>query len=118
MAVAAAIGCPLALEVVPSGELGERAAELRARFQPRLILLGDGTGRQPIAAALQGLQIPVKIVAERNSTLRARRRYWQDHPRRGWRRWLPLSLQTPPRPVDDYAALILVEDYLAQESQP
>ncbi|HKM17981.1 MAG TPA: pre-16S rRNA-processing nuclease YqgF, partial [Limnochordia bacterium] len=34
------------------------------------------------------------------------------HPPRGWRRLLPVSLQTPPVPIDDYVAVILAQRYL------
>jgi hypothetical protein len=52
-------------------------------------------------------------VPERDTTRRARERYFADHPPRGWRRLIPLSLQTPSVPIDDYAAWIIAEQFLA-----
>ena len=76
------------------------------------VVVGDGTGSKRVFAILQGLRVPIKLVAEGGSTLAARRRYFLDHPPQGWRRLLPLSLLVPPQPYDDYAAEILAEQYL------
>jgi len=78
------------------------------------VIVGDGTGCKQVFVILQGLEVPVRLVAERGSTLGARRRYFRDHPPRGWRRLLPLSLQVPPEPYDDYAAQLLGEAYLGK----
>ena len=68
------------------------------------VFLGDGTGMNMFKAHLRGVFPDVTVIDERNSTLEARLTYWELHPPRGWRRLLPMSLQTPPRPVDDLAA--------------
>jgi hypothetical protein len=49
------------------------------------------------------------LIEEAGTTLAARARYFKEHPRRGWRRLLPLGLQTPPEPYDDYVAVLLAE---------
>jgi hypothetical protein len=54
----------------------------------------------------------ILVVDEKDTTFQARERYWEYHPRRGWRRLLPSTLQVPPDPVDDYVALILAERVL------
>lgn len=68
------------------------------------VFLGNGTGGNLFRSSLSEDFPEVVVVDERNSTLDARSIYWNLHPPRGWRRVLPLSLQTPPRPVDDLAA--------------
>jgi RNase H-fold protein (predicted Holliday junction resolvase) len=78
------------------------------------VVVGDGTGSKHVFDILRGLGAPVALVAERGSTLAARRRYFRDHPPRGWRRLLPVSLLVPPQPYDDYAAEILAEEYLGR----
>ena len=78
------------------------------------VVVGDGTGSKHVFDLLSGLQTPVTLVAERGSTLAARRRYFRDHPPCGWRRLLPVSLLVPPQPYDDYAAEILAEQYLGR----
>ena len=83
-----------------------------------LMVMGDGTTsktwRQKIALALPTLS--VTTVNETNSTLEARDRYWKMYPAKGLQRFLPQNLRTPPRPVDDIVAIILLERYVA--SQP
>jgi RNase H-fold protein (predicted Holliday junction resolvase) len=59
--------------------------------------------------------VPVTYVDERETTLRARSLYFADHPPRGWRRLIPLGMQMPPRPIDDYAAVLIARRYLADE---
>jgi hypothetical protein len=35
------------------------------------------------------------------------------HPPRGWRRFVPRGMLLPPRPIDDFAALLIAERLLA-----
>lgn len=82
-------------------------------YRVERIVLGDRTGSGEVQRRLQeaGVDVPVILVPEHATTLKARLRYFQDHPPRGWRRLLPLSLQTPPEPYDDYAAVVLAEEF-------
>lgn len=68
------------------------------------VFLGNGTGKDVFIASLAEVFSELLIVDEKNSTLEARLVYWNLHPPRGWRKLIPLSLQTPPRAVDDLAA--------------
>jgi hypothetical protein len=79
-----------------------------------LIIVGAGTGS---AAALHTIRehlpsMATLVVDETNTTLHARERYWENNPRRGWRRFLPATLQVPPEPVDAFVAQILAERVL------
>jgi len=56
----------------------------------------------------------VETVEETGTTLEARRRYFRDHPPRGWRRLLPITLQLPPEEYDDYVAELLLERVLGE----
>jgi hypothetical protein len=60
-----------------------------------------------------GCPLEPVLVDEHRSSEQGRRRYFRDNPPRGWRRLLPVGLQTPPRAYDDYVAVILAERYLA-----
>ncbi len=60
------------------------------------------------------LGVPVEVVDEKYSTLRARERYFRENPPRGLRRFIPISLQTPREPYDDCAAVILAEQFLQE----
>jgi len=66
--------------------------------------------------AQAGIDTPVTMVSEELTSRLARERYWEDNPPRGLARLIPLGLRVPPRPVDDYAALIIAERLLEQTS--
>jgi RNase H-fold protein (predicted Holliday junction resolvase) len=78
----------------------------------RVVVVGNQTGSKRVFDIARGLPVAVEEVAERGSTLQARERYFADHPPRGWKRLIPRSLQVPPEPYDDYAAIVLAEAYL------
>ena len=75
------------------------------------IVLGDGTGSAAWLPKLRSLA-PVQRVNEYGTTLRARRRYWELWPPRGWQRLIPRGLLIPPEELDAIAALVMVEDSL------
>lgn len=104
----------LARSVVEIGDLRALAAGWMAAYRVDAVIVGSQTGSKRVFDILRNLMIPVQGVHERGSTLKARHRYFLDHPRRGWRRLVPLSLQVPPEPYDDYAAVLLAEAYLAE----
>ncbi len=118
LAVVSGEGRVALLEVVPRWGLADRVRELAAAHPLAAVLVGDRTGSSAVVAELQalGLSPSPTLVPEHNTTLRARDRYFADHPPRGWRRLLPRGMLLPPRPVDDYAALVMAEDWLAQGS--
>lgn len=83
-------------------------------YSPVEILVGGSTGSREVVAELQAaLERRVRVVDESHTTERARMRYFQDHPPRGLWRLIPLGLRVPPVPWDDYAAVVMVEDYLS-----
>ncbi len=105
---------PLALGIVPTAGLAEMIGPLLARYAPvAAIALGGGTHAGVVAGTLAGLGLPLTIVDERETTLRARARFFIDNPPRGWRRLIPRGMLLPPRPIDDYAAVLIAERYLA-----
>ncbi len=81
-----------------------------------LIIVGSGTKSKEVVHEVRE-QMPsmgILVVDERDTSLQARERYWEHNPRRGFRRLLPATLQVPPKPVDDFVALILAERVLLQ----
>lgn len=60
--------------------------------------------------------LTIKMVDERNSTLEARDRYWLMYPPQGLQKLIPQALRTPPRPIDDIVAILLIERYLSDHS--
>jgi RNase H-fold protein (predicted Holliday junction resolvase) len=91
----------------------ERLQALMGEHPIVAIALGAGTTANGLRDELQKLGIPVRMVDETETTLKARALYFADHPPRGWRRLLPLGMQMPPRPIDDYAAALIARRYLA-----
>lgn len=99
-------------EIVTPAELLSSVSRWMLRSPRAILIIGSGTGSKAAIEALRTGGFDPILVPEENSTLRARDRYFQDHPPVGWKRLLPLGLQTPPGPVDDYAAVVLAEAYL------
>jgi hypothetical protein len=114
LALVDAEGGLLARAVVPLEDLAAMLRDWCVRHRPDLLLIGRGTGSPALLDLLRELAIPFRRVPEHHSTRLARQRYFAENPPRLWRRLLPLSLQTPPVPVDDYAAWILAERFLKQ----
>jgi len=106
----------VARQVVPLPELDRLVRRWIGDHGVDVVLVGDQTGAKQVLNRLSGLPVPVTSVTERGTTLLARRRYFHDHPPRGWRRLLPIGFQVPPDPYDDYAAVVIAETYLAQKS--
>lgn len=79
-----------------------------------MLVVGSGTGSKPLVTEIREAfpALGVLLVDEKDTSLQARERYWEFNPRRGWRRFLPSSLQVPPVPVDDFVAYILAERVL------
>lgn len=81
-----------------------------------VILIGNATRGAVLLRALREalpVGLPIQSVEEAFTSQRARERYKLENPARGIARLLPSGLRTPPRPYDDYVALLLAEDYFA-----
>jgi hypothetical protein len=59
--------------------------------------------------------LPLETVDEYNTSARARLRFVSENPAPGWRRLLPPGLRSPEVPYDDYAAILLAEDYFSKK---
>lgn len=110
-------GTIVARGVVPTTVIDKIARDWTRTHRPAVLVVGSGTAGRKVRAALQEIGVPLESFPESNTTLRARDRYFADHPPRGWRRLIPRGLQSPPIPVDDYAAVLIAEDYLALLAQ-
>ena len=104
----------LARAVVSVDEVGTAAAELARRHHAALLVLGSRTGSDEVRHALEqaNIQLPIVVVEEHMSTLKARRRYWAENPPGCLMRLVPTSMREPPEPYDDWAAALLAEEYL------
>jgi RNase H-fold protein (predicted Holliday junction resolvase) len=113
-AVLDSAGAVLEQGVEPIAGLGDRLASVVALHAVRAIALGKGTNAAGIAAAVRQLGLPVHLVDEYETSRHARELYFRENPPRGWRRLIPTGLQLPPRPVDDYAAILIARRFLAR----
>lgn len=104
----------LAHRVIQTDRLAATVGEWAGAYRVDVILVGNRTGSEEARARLGRERVPVEVVEERGTTLAARRRYFRDHPPRGLRRLLPIALQVPPEPYDDYAAILLAEAYFSR----
>ena len=91
-----------------------RIRDLAAQRPIAAIALGEGTNARGVRAALGSLGLPVQLVDEYETSRAARALYFREHPPRGWRRLVPIGLQSPSRPIDDYAAILIAQRYLAR----
>jgi RNase H-fold protein (predicted Holliday junction resolvase) len=100
--------------VVAIADLPSVLREWGRQYHVQQVALGDRTGREAVqghvAEQLPG--VPIALVQEVHTTLLARRWYFADHPPRGWRRFLPVSMQVPPEPYDDYAAQVILTRFM------
>jgi RNase H-fold protein (predicted Holliday junction resolvase) len=103
---------PLTMGIVALEEFGPRLVTLRANFAIDMVAIGHGTNAAVVSGLVRDAGLPFELVDERETTLRARSRFFAAHPPRGWRRIVPRGMLLPDRPIDDYAALLIAERYL------
>ena len=105
-------------QVVPSESAISTIQSLCKQFPIELLVMGDQTTSKSWKQKLtQSLSPFIKIVQidERYSSLEARQRYWQMYPPAGLYRLIPQGMRTPPRPVDDIVAIVLIERYFNKQ---
>lgn len=100
--------------IVPAAEIGLTVHYLLQQHPDCEAIIGQGTGMDQVLRDISQHHpdVAVRPVPERDSTLRARGRYFQDQPTPWWQRLLPKGMRLPPRAVDDYAAVVMAEDAL------
>lgn len=106
--------------VIATKQLTEEIRQLALRYGLTTLVLGDrtssGRAREVLSELLiEDKKLEIVSVDEHHSTELARRYYWRKHPPRGLRRLIPVTMQVPPVPVDDYVAVILAERYFAAD---
>lgn len=106
-------------QIIDTNTLPAVVEQLLATYHVTTVILGDGTSSQVAKERLEkskqaGQPFTIDFIDERHSTDQARKRYWQENPPTGLKRLIPVTMQVPSRPVDDYVAVILAERYFAQ----
>jgi hypothetical protein len=99
--------------IVARHNLSKVAVGLVEQHAVKLIVLGHATTSSTLQQQLRTVLPEVELITvdETGSTLEARNLFWKEHRPRGWRRLVPLSLQVPPQPVDDFAAVVLAQRF-------
>ncbi len=102
---------------IPKVEELEAALETARQTEAySMVIVGSGTRSRAVVERIRHAMpsMGILVIDEKETTLQARERYWEHHRRRGWRRFLPSTLQVPPEPVDDFVAFILAERVLQE----
>ncbi len=100
-------------EVVNNEELPHKIKIYLERYKIKHIVIGSGTNSENIFNLIKK-QFPNSVlteVMEKDTTMQARKRYFDYHPPTGLLKILPISLRIPPRPYDDFAALLIAERF-------
>ncbi len=75
------------------------------------VLIGNGTSSTNFLKSLNELVSDVIVVGEKNSTYRAKERYFDIFPLKGIKSFLPREIFILNKNLDALAALIILEDY-------
>ena len=75
------------------------------------VLIGNGTSSKNHIKALKKIVPNIIIAEEKNSTYRAKQRYFEIFPLKGVRSFLPREIFILNKNLDALAALIILEDY-------
>jgi RNase H-fold protein (predicted Holliday junction resolvase) len=104
-------------EVVPCAEFVTKFRDVYEQHSPDHVLLGGSTGSKEIAQAIsEETDADAELVDERHTTELAKIRYFKEFPPKGLWRLVPIGLQTPPTCYDDFAAVVLAERYLKEQT--
>lgn len=105
--------------IADTSDLKNELSNFLKGIQPAICVMGDGTNSEVHKVLLAKVlsETPIIEFNEKNSTQEARTLYWQLNPPTGWRKLMPLGMLTPPVPLDDYAAVILVRRYLQRTTK-
>lgn len=101
-------------QVIRADQVENLLPQLFSQFTCQVLVMGNQTTSQLWQNQLQIIlpSIPIILLDERYTTAQARQRYWQIYPAKGLTKLIPLGMRSPPRPVDDIVAIILIERYL------
>lgn len=101
-------------KIINSEELVQIIKSLLEKYIIKTIVMGNGTSSKKKYDLLKREFIDRDIVLmnEYRTTDEARKLYFQENPPKGWKKLIPLGMQVPPVPVDDYAAIVIGRKYL------
>ena len=114
-AVLADSGKILCQRVIGTENLMTEVNAAKADYGFSRLLIGNGTTSKEAQGKLAQLSaLEVIVRDEYRTTELAKKEYWKANPPKGWRRLIPVTMQVPPVPVDDFVAVILARRYLQE----
>lgn len=114
IAVVNSSGTVLKRKVVATNNIIDNLLEFTDIYSADKIVIGSGTFSKTVKKMIiESLpNIPIFVVDETHSTEIARKLYFKEYPPKGIFKIIPLGLQIPPVPYDDFAAVVLAKKYL------
>ncbi len=104
--------------VIATANLITEITTAKAAYGFSRLIMGNGTTSKDARSRLAEVpELEILIRDEYRTTEMAKGEYWKAHPPKGWRRLLPVTMQVPPVPVDDFVAVILGRRYLKESSE-
>ena len=97
--------------VIESSLLVDNIIDLMNEYQNTKVIIGNGTSSKDHINSLNFLE-NLTIVEEKNTTVRAKQRYFEIFPIRGFQRFLPRDIFLLNINLDAISALIILEDFL------
>ncbi len=105
-------------KVVAADELASEVRRAREAYDLEAIVVGDGTGSEEVKRMLMKEGVPLemlKVVSERDTSWKARRRYFERKRARGLIGFLRRLLLLPPEPYDHFVAWEIGRRYLGED---
>lgn len=101
-------------KIINSNELVQIIKSLLEKYIIKTIVMGNGTSSKKKYDLLKRefIDRDIVLINEYRTTDEARKLYFQENPPKGWKKLIPLGMQVPPVPVDDYAAIVIGRKYL------
>ena len=101
-------------KIINSEELVQIIKSLLEKYFIKTIVMGNGTSSKKKYDLLKRefIDRDIVLINEYRTTDEARKLYFQENPPKGWKKLIPLGMQVPPVPVDDYAAIVIGRKYL------
>ena len=116
--------CKCGLELVDlQKKIVDQAVVLNTKFLPKYVktlnsyeniskvIIGNGTTSKQNMEKLKFLKKELIVVEEKNTTFRAKKRYFELFPMRGLKNLLPKEIFIINKNLDAVSALIILEDY-------
>ena len=102
----------LKAKVIESRYLVENIKTFMGKDKNIKVLIGNGTTSKQHVKSLSFLENNLTIVEEKNTTFRAKERYFEIFPIKGIKRFLPRDVFLQNINLDAISALVILEDYL------